>query len=287
MKLSIASPKDKERIALIWKLSFGSSDDFFELFYTKAYPHSRTYIVLEAGEIVSVATIIKSNFVADTPSKGGYLYGVCTHPDHRGKGYAKRVIEYATEEALKWGMEYIVTRPASKELFRFYRSIGFNQTLFRRKLSLPLPSSTEKIATRDLKYNNIVPIRKYFLQKNYFAWDRLYYDYFLGYLNYAKGIALEFHNHRYIIGHPNFEDNTTFDLLELGHPATSILRYPTLYYAENIIKERYPEVEKISLYLPPIAQYSDIEEGEIEEFALVKSDTIIFNSESFFNFSAE
>lgn len=287
MYIAIATPKDKKEFSQLWQKCFNCDEEFFELFYNKCYPHSRTYFVIEDSRIVSCASILKSKFISDTPSNGGYLYGVCTHEEYRGRGFAKAVIEFAMEESLKWGLDYIVTRPATKDLFQFYRNIGFNQTLYRRKITLPLPSSTEKIQVKELKYNTILPIRKYFLQKNYFAWNPQYYDYLLGYLKNSNGIALEFHNNRYLIGHPDFEDKNCFNILELGHPRTSNLRFPTLYYAENIIKELYPDVSKITMYIPPMVHYNDIEDGETEEFVVIKSDSITFNDESFFNFTAE
>lgn len=287
MNIAVASPKDKKEFSQLWKICFECDEEYFELFYNKCYPHSRTYFAIEDGKIISCATVITSNFISDKPLKGGYLYGVCTLPEYRGKGYAKAVIEYAIQESQKWGFDYIITRPANPNLFTFYRNMGFDQTLYRRKITLPLPSSTEKIYTRPLKYNNIVPIRKHFLQSNYFAWNPQYYDFLLGYLKNTNGIALEFHNNRYVIGHPDFEDKHCFNILELGHPRSSMLRFPTLYYAENIIKELYPEVEKISIYLPPSAQYKDIEGGDSEEFVVIKSNTTRFSTDSFFNFTAE
>ena len=287
MKFSIASPKDKGSISKLWMSCFDCSEEYFEIFYTKCAVNSRTYIAIEDDLIVSCATVISSNFISDTLSKGGYLYGVCTLPEYRGKGYAKGVVEFAYQESLKWGLDYMVTRPANGSLFKFYRDLGFSQTLYRNKITLPLPSSTEKIQYKGLKYDNIVPIRKQFLQRNYFAWNPQYYGYILCYLERFNGVALEFQNSRYLIGHPDFSEKNTFNILELGHPMSKMLRYPTLYYAENIIKELYPETDKINLYLPPMAQYNDIPEGEIKEFALVRSEKLIFNKDSFFNFSAE
>ena len=36
-----------------------------------------------------------------------------------------------------------------------------------------------------------------------------------------------------------------------------------------------------------MVHYNDIEDEEIEEFVVIKSDSITFNDESFFNFTAE
>ena len=123
MYIAIATPKDKKEFSQLWQKCFNCDEEFFELFYNKCYPHSRTYFVIEDSRIVSCASILKSKFISDTPSNGGYLYGVCTHEEYRGRGFAKAVIEFAMEESLKWGLDYIVTRPASKELFQFYRNI--------------------------------------------------------------------------------------------------------------------------------------------------------------------
>ena len=48
-----------------------------------------------------------------------YLYAVATHPDHRGKGLASRLLR---EEAARGP---VFLRPMSPELFDFYKKVGF------------------------------------------------------------------------------------------------------------------------------------------------------------------
>ncbi len=97
----------------------GEPASFTKVLFDRYFPdHIRT--VMEDGEPVSMLfsipyPLILQNGVAEAH----YLYGVATHPAHRGKGLAKRLL---LAEAERYP---VFLRPMSDGLFDFYAKVGY------------------------------------------------------------------------------------------------------------------------------------------------------------------
>lgn len=64
--------------------------------------------------------------------KGHYIYGACTLPEYRHRGFMHRLIDYANTMASDKGDEFSVLLPASKPLYDFYTDMGY-RTLYTAK----------------------------------------------------------------------------------------------------------------------------------------------------------
>ena len=56
--------------------------------------------------------------------KAAYLYGMGTHPDHQGRGFAAQLLNYA-DFYLRGKRDCLVTMPATGQLHAFYAKFGF------------------------------------------------------------------------------------------------------------------------------------------------------------------
>ncbi|MBQ8164136.1 MAG: GNAT family N-acetyltransferase [Clostridia bacterium] len=57
---------------------------------------------------------------------GAYLYAICVDKNMRGRGYAKALISYTKEYCESNAYSFIITVPAEKSLFSYYKASGFS-----------------------------------------------------------------------------------------------------------------------------------------------------------------
>lgn len=123
----------------LWKLVFGDPDSAIDTFFRTAYSPDRCRYLEENGQPVSALYWLDCEY---TGGKLAYIYAVATHPDHRGKGLASKLIN-ETHQLLKMqGYAGAVLKPA-KGLFPFYERLGYATcgyiNTFHAKAGDPLP----------------------------------------------------------------------------------------------------------------------------------------------------
>lgn len=91
-------------------------------FSLKSQALGRFWGVREGGRIVAMA--------GERMKQPGYteLSGVCTHPDHRGKGYARRLSLHVAARIFESGAQpYLHAYASNAAAIRLYETIGFSQ----------------------------------------------------------------------------------------------------------------------------------------------------------------
>ncbi len=81
-------------------------------FFVDAYRRSTTHLLLESDEIVSFASV----------RRDGYVLFLAVHPDHRGRGYAERLIADIAEEHRSVTCH---ARTTNDTALGFYEHLGF------------------------------------------------------------------------------------------------------------------------------------------------------------------
>ena len=105
----------------LWKMVFGDTDVFLDHFFSIAYSPERCSYYEQDGEAICAL------YWFDCAYEGGklaYIYAVATHPDHRGKGLASRLMEETHSRLKSQGYAGAVLKPA-KGLFPFYARLGY------------------------------------------------------------------------------------------------------------------------------------------------------------------
>ena len=82
----------------------------------------RTAVLRAEGEIVAMLTAIP--FETDR-KQGAYLYAVCTHPQHRGRGYMRQLMQGVCSLLAQEGVAFCLLVPANEEMEETYRRMGF------------------------------------------------------------------------------------------------------------------------------------------------------------------
>ena len=105
----------------LWKVVFGDTDAFLDNFFSIAYSPERCSYYEQDGEAICAL------YWFDCTYDGGklaYIYAVATHPDHRSKGLASRLMEETHSRLKSQGYAGAVLKPA-KGLFPFYQRLGY------------------------------------------------------------------------------------------------------------------------------------------------------------------
>ena len=132
MVIREATINDKVHIAEIWRSCFTDDENYIELYLNHCLPHTNTWILGgEDGRFYSCISVFPTYFIKDgRKTSGGYLYGVGTLPDHRGKSYSSILINVAIRYLKENGHSYFLVKPATEGLFNLYSRLGFDHQLF-------------------------------------------------------------------------------------------------------------------------------------------------------------
>lgn len=97
----------------------GEPETFTKAMFDRYFPHCLR-VIREGDQPTAMLFSIPYPLVtASGVTEAHYLYAVATHPDHRGKGLARRLLQ---EEAARYP---VFLRPMTPSLFDFYEKVGF------------------------------------------------------------------------------------------------------------------------------------------------------------------
>ena len=132
----------------------GEDQGFTDALFAAYFPHAFRAIFVDEKPVSMLFSIPYPVIIEGKAVTAHYLYGVATDPQHRGKGYAKALVEAEAEQYP------VFLRPMSQSLFDFYGRAGMkpfspisvthgiaatNRTCLAPRLFTP----TEYLALRD------------------------------------------------------------------------------------------------------------------------------------------
>ncbi len=117
----------KQAIIELWRACFNDSDAFIELFFDRIYKDENALTLEQNGTVVAALQLLPYTMTYyDREISVGYIYGACTSPDDRNKGYMKQLMDIAWQTMRKRDVALAAVIPATPELFDFYRKLGFS-----------------------------------------------------------------------------------------------------------------------------------------------------------------
>ena len=111
-----------EQLKQLWQLAFGDGEEFIDLFFKTAYAPERCLYLTENAQITAALYWLDCEYKAQ---KQAYIYAVATHPDHRGRGLCRKLMDTAHETLREQGYHAALLRPADDGLRRMYRKMGY------------------------------------------------------------------------------------------------------------------------------------------------------------------
>ena len=128
IELRKSKPEEVPELQELFRLCFGDGPEVSGLYFQNFYRPDEFLILREDGEARAMAGLL--NLTLTEPDgrtvKAAYLYGMGTHPDHQGRGFAAQLLNYA-DFYLHGKRDCIVTMPATPELHAFYAKFGFKE----------------------------------------------------------------------------------------------------------------------------------------------------------------
>ena len=122
--MTISEPKASQMQELrnLWKAAFGDTDDFLDMFYTRAYAPSRCRCVQDDDRIAAVL------YWFDCTCEGqklAYIYAVATDPAYRNRGLCRRLMADTHAHLKEEGYAGAMLLPQDPGLRKMYGTMGY------------------------------------------------------------------------------------------------------------------------------------------------------------------
>lgn len=137
LKLLHGSKKLLPKMKALWRDTFGDSDEFIDLFFSKFYKPRKAFLRFDGDELVSMLFYMDVKVKFDGRRfKTAYLYGVATKLSERRQGHFTALHTALLEELTAKKYDLIITIPQGDSLFSFYKDIGYTLPLRRCEYEL-------------------------------------------------------------------------------------------------------------------------------------------------------
>ena len=122
MKIDFPAPHHMPQQRKLWQDAFGDTDAFLDSFFRTAYAPKRCRCVLMNDEIAAILYWIDCGLDSQ---KLAYIYAVVTHPDHRGKGLCRMLMEDTHSLLRSRGYAGALLVPQKESLRQMYAGMDY------------------------------------------------------------------------------------------------------------------------------------------------------------------
>ncbi len=121
-----SKPEEVPELQELFRLCFGDSPECSGLYFNRFYRPEEFLVLREEGALCAMAGLLSLTLTepGGRTVKAAYLYGMGVHPEHRGRGFAGQLLNYA-DFYLHGKRDCLITVPADDGLHAFYRKFGF------------------------------------------------------------------------------------------------------------------------------------------------------------------
>lgn len=134
--IRIATKDDTASIIQMWYQSFNDEKEFTDYFFENIYDYKNSIVFEDNGTVLS--TLQRIPFYIENSGKSTYIYGACTLPIHRGKGYMNKLLHCCEELDIKEKIKSSILIPQNESLFKFYKKFGYEPSFYLRKENFKL-----------------------------------------------------------------------------------------------------------------------------------------------------
>lgn len=126
-----ARESDRDALVALWVQAFRDPKEDIAHFLD-TFDYVKTAFVLCKNERICSMLFLLPTAVQDGDHRfsAGYIYAGATDMEARGKGYYRRLLDYAAQTARQAGTAALLLRPATECLADSYRRMGFTVPLF-------------------------------------------------------------------------------------------------------------------------------------------------------------
>ena len=126
----------------LWQDTFGDSDAFVRLFFTRVYRPQNALTTCLDGRLATMLHLVPYALrIGHRTLPAAYICGVSTRPEARGRGLMTDLMRRALRTMRRRGFALTMLVPAEPWLFDVYARLGYVH---------PIPTCDEQLATADL-----------------------------------------------------------------------------------------------------------------------------------------
>lgn len=126
----------REEARRLWQLCFGDSDEFLDRYFERLYREEDVLLAEEGSTAIGHLQFPELSLsLGEETLPAGYVVAVCTHPDYRGKGIMRPLLQEALRREKARGDVVSVLLPAEDWLYRYYTSVGGYASVVNRARS--------------------------------------------------------------------------------------------------------------------------------------------------------
>ena len=182
--MTISEPKSSHMQGLreLWKAAFGDTDDFLDMFYTRAYAPDRCRCVLDGDRVTAVL------YWFDCTCEGqklAYIYAVATDPAYRKQGLCRRLMADTHSHLKNLGYAGAMLLPQDPGLRRMYGTMGYKNATQVREFTCE--AADDPVALTELTIEEFANARKVMLPAGSVIQEGENLSYLAGYAKFYEG----------------------------------------------------------------------------------------------------
>jgi len=142
----------------LWRDAFGEWNGFWEMFLHTAFSPARCRCITEEGAVTAALTWLDCICEGQ---KLAYVYAVVTHPDYRGRGLCRMLLERVHEDLREQDYAAALLVPAEPTLREMYRKLGYETCT--RVSEFACEAQGESMELRTVGLEEYAALRRQFL----------------------------------------------------------------------------------------------------------------------------
>lgn len=159
MKAEYPAPEAERQLKALWQLAFGDSEAFVDLFFATGYSPDRCRCLSIEGQMAAALYWLDCECAGQ---KLAYIYAVATHPDFRGRGLCRRLMEDAHRILADREYAGAVLYPAEEGLRKMYGKMGYADWSTMAEFSC---TAGDPVPVRRLDADEYAVLRRRFLPR--------------------------------------------------------------------------------------------------------------------------
>lgn len=170
MRSRWAVPEEQAALQILWKLCFADDETITGCFFSFYPPERHTRVIELESQIAAMASWLPVKLHTRSDAfQGAYIYAVATHPDFRGQGLCRSLMEELEQALRQQGMAFAALCPAEESLYDFYGAMGY-ETAFYRSNGRIIPGESSEEVTQ-ISCAAYATLRERVLSMPHCEWD--------------------------------------------------------------------------------------------------------------------
>lgn len=147
--IRFAKAADTPQVIALWDLCFPGEEVFRDYFFANLYQPQYNLLLFKGDMLCAMAQMLPYHLQNGTLNeKVTYIYGACTHPEHRRQHLMDKLLHATFTLDMERGISASILIPQEAWLFEFYAQFGYQATFFVSEFEIREPVKAETLIVR-------------------------------------------------------------------------------------------------------------------------------------------